>query len=69
MSATEQGLPPRPGSAVRAATPPAPVRIVHLGLGDFFRAHQAWYTDTAAGRRGVGDRRVHRPVHRRSPTR
>jgi fructuronate reductase len=28
--------------------PPAPpVRIVHLGLGNFFRAHQAWYTDLA----------------------
>ncbi|MFT4296647.1 MAG: mannitol dehydrogenase family protein [Micropruina sp.] len=27
---------------------PAPgVRIVHLGLGNFFRAHQAWYTDRA----------------------
>jgi fructuronate reductase len=25
----------------------APVRIVHLGLGNFFRAHQAWYTDRA----------------------
>jgi fructuronate reductase len=25
----------------------APVRIVHLGLGNFFRAHQAWYTDHA----------------------
>ena len=24
--------------------PAAPVRIVHLGLGNFFRAHQAWYT-------------------------
>jgi fructuronate reductase len=24
-----------------------PVRIVHLGLGNFFRAHQAWYTDAA----------------------
>lgn len=24
-----------------------PVRIVHLGLGSFFRAHQAWYTDRA----------------------
>jgi fructuronate reductase len=23
----------------------APVRIVHLGLGAFFRAHQAWYTE------------------------
>ncbi len=26
----------------------APVRIVHLGLGNFFRAHQAWYTDMAS---------------------
>ncbi len=26
---------------------PAPVRIVHLGLGAFFRAHQAWYTQLA----------------------
>lgn len=25
----------------------APVRIVHLGVGNFFRAHQAWYTDQA----------------------
>jgi fructuronate reductase len=24
-----------------------PVRIVHLGLGNFFRAHQAWYTASA----------------------
>ena len=37
-----------------------PVRMVHLGLGAFHRAHQAWYTDRA-GRR-VGDRGVHRPV-------
>jgi fructuronate reductase len=27
--------------------PAAPVRLVHLGLGNFFRAHQAWYTDRA----------------------
>ncbi|RMI04989.1 mannitol dehydrogenase family protein [Cellulomonas triticagri] len=27
--------------------PAAPVRIVHLGLGNFFRAHQAWFTDNA----------------------
>lgn len=25
----------------------APVRIVHLGLGNFFRAHAAWYTEHA----------------------
>ena len=29
------------------ARPAAPVRIVHLGLGNFFRAHEAWYTDQA----------------------
>ena len=28
--------------------PAAPVRIVHLGVGNFFRAHQAWYTEHAA---------------------
>lgn len=27
------------------AADPAPERIVHLGLGAFHRAHQAWYTD------------------------
>lgn len=27
--------------------PVAPVRILHLGLGNFFRAHQAWYTSVA----------------------
>jgi fructuronate reductase len=26
------------------AEPAPPVRIVHVGLGNFFRAHQAWYT-------------------------
>ena len=38
------------GSLSRAAgqgRPAAPVRLVHLGLGNFFRAHQAWYTDRA----------------------
>jgi fructuronate reductase len=29
------------------ARPAAPVRSVHLGLGAFFRAHQAWYTERA----------------------
>jgi fructuronate reductase len=29
-------------------TPAAPVRIVHLGLGAFHRAHQAWYTQHAS---------------------
>jgi fructuronate reductase len=27
--------------------PAAPVRLLHLGLGNFFRAHQAWYTGNA----------------------
>jgi fructuronate reductase len=29
--------------------PPAPVRLVHLGLGNFFRAHQLWYTHHSRG--------------------
>jgi fructuronate reductase len=29
------------------AADPAPVRVAHLGLGAFFRAHQAWYTEAA----------------------
>ncbi len=35
--------------------PPPPVRIVHLGLGAFFRAHLAWYTQHApdAGQWGI----------------
>ena len=28
-----------------AARPAPPIRLLHLGLGNFFRAHQAWYTD------------------------
>ncbi|GAA1392604.1 mannitol dehydrogenase family protein [Luteococcus peritonei] len=28
--------------------PKAPVRILHLGIGNFTRAHQAWYTEHAA---------------------
>ncbi|HEV3496465.1 MAG TPA: mannitol dehydrogenase family protein, partial [Actinomycetes bacterium] len=41
---------PTLGELSRAAghgRPAAPVRLVHLGLGNFFRAHQAWYTDRA----------------------
>jgi fructuronate reductase len=34
----------RAGGGARAA---APVRIAHLGLGNFFRAHQCWYTEHA----------------------
>jgi fructuronate reductase len=35
----------RASGRVRGA---APVRLVHLGLGNFFRAHTAWYTGRAA---------------------
>jgi fructuronate reductase len=33
----------------------APVRLLHLGLGNFFRAHQCWYTEHApdAGQWGI----------------
>ena len=34
-----RGLPGMPAAA--------PVRMVHLGLGNFHRAHQAWYTANA----------------------
>jgi fructuronate reductase len=46
---------PRLSRATGDAGPAAPVRIVHLGLGNFFRAHQAFYTGTAsdAGRWGI----------------
>lgn len=30
--------------AAARVPPPAPVRVVHLGLGGFHRSHQAWYT-------------------------
>ncbi|MDC5699236.1 mannitol dehydrogenase family protein [Intrasporangium calvum] len=34
--------------------PAAPVRIVHLGVGNFFRAHAAWYTEHASDVAGWG---------------
>jgi len=34
-------------TGLRRTTPARPVRLVHLGLGSFSRAHQAWYTDRA----------------------
>lgn len=37
---------PRLGRAADGR-PAAPVRVLHLGLGGFFRAHQAWYTEQA----------------------
>ncbi|WP_235522600.1 MULTISPECIES: mannitol dehydrogenase family protein [unclassified Plantibacter] len=38
---------PRLSRALLPGFPTAPVRIVHLGLGAFHRAHQAWYTQLA----------------------
>lgn len=35
---------PRLSRQLPAMPPAAPVRIVHLGVGNFSRAHQAWYT-------------------------
>ena len=35
------------------ARPGPPVRLVHLGLGNFFRAHQGWYTDRAGDGWGI----------------
>lgn len=43
---TETSL-PRLSRAVPGAPAAPPVRIVHLGLGNFHRAHQAWYTARA----------------------
>ena len=46
-----------PATAAR----PAPVALVHLGLGNFFRAHQAWYTEHAPDAADWGYRRLRRP--------
>ena len=40
-------------SLSRAGRTAPPVRLVHLGLGNFFRAHQAWYTDRAGDGWGI----------------
>ncbi len=42
------------GRSSRAGRPAPPVRILHLGLGNFFRAHQAWYTDRCPDSDGWG---------------
>ncbi len=45
---TARGSAVTSGSTRPARSGPAPpVRLLHLGLGNFFRAHQAWYTDRA----------------------
>ncbi|MGY1602619.1 mannitol dehydrogenase family protein [Geodermatophilus sp. SYSU D00815] len=38
---------------MRRTSAAPPVRAVHLGLGSFFRAHQAWYTDRAGDGWGI----------------
>lgn len=40
--------PRRLSRSLDTASPAAPVRIVHLGVGNFFRAHQASYTSAAS---------------------
>ena len=50
ISPTPTSTPRAAGRRLRRATdgrPVAPVRIVHLGLGNFFRAHQSYYTEHA----------------------
>ncbi|HZB49026.1 MAG TPA: mannitol dehydrogenase family protein [Mycobacteriales bacterium] len=44
---TAQGSPGPLSRAAGDGRPAAPVALVHLGLGNFFRAHQAWYTERA----------------------
>jgi len=39
---------------LRRTVPAPPVRHVHLGLGNFFRAHQAWYSSHATDAAGWG---------------
>jgi fructuronate reductase len=46
--------PPRLGRSLLGLPPAAPVRLVHLGLGNFHRAHQAWYTANASDGSGWG---------------
>ena len=40
-------------TALRREHPAPPVRIAHLGAGNFFRAHQAWYTEHAGDGWGI----------------
>ncbi len=42
------------GRQLSRTAPAAPVRVVHLGLGSFFRAHQAWYTHHSPDAAGWG---------------
>ncbi|UGS25465.1 mannitol dehydrogenase family protein [Microbacterium resistens] len=44
---TGAGERPGVGASLSRTRPAAPVRVAHLGLGAFHRAHQAWYTQRA----------------------
>ncbi|HVL59854.1 MAG TPA: mannitol dehydrogenase family protein, partial [Microbacterium sp.] len=48
MTATTTALADVRLSRAAAGVPTPPERIVHLGLGAFHRAHQAWFTAHAA---------------------
>ena len=48
MTTTDPVSLPRLSRSLPGNPPAAPVRIVHLGLGNFHRAHQAWYTSHAS---------------------
>jgi fructuronate reductase len=39
---------------LKRGRPAAPVRIVHIGAGAFFKAHQAWYTSSVDGSKDWG---------------
>ena len=52
MTATPQT--PRLSRALPGAPAAPPIRIVHLGIGNFHRAHQAWYTAHASDAAGWG---------------
>src|ERR1022692_1395882 len=50
----DQAVSPRLSRASASGRAAAPVRLVHLGLGSFFRAHTCWYTEHAADAAGWG---------------
>jgi fructuronate reductase len=51
---TAPDSPPRLSRTHLDLPPAAPVRLVHLGLGNFHRAHQAWYTANSSDASGWG---------------
>ncbi len=53
MSPTDTG---RRLSRATDGQPVAPVKLVHLGVGNFFRSHQAYYTEAANRAAGEGQR-------------